>query len=165
MSKRSQISEVQERELFEGDWRKRFEAGLPSPSEVGLADGSVTLVSFDPNMYNRHRRIHNPANLYPDDIELALRAMSNLEGGILIQLSTYDVNDANSQEAVISSIDSMLAPRGFTRSAVVRVNNKMMSLVYARNVSWSAELAGLPSRFEKWLSKFKCQPSAHRSAS
>ena len=138
--------------VFPGDWRDRFDKGLPSPSEVGLADGSVTLVSFDPNMYNRHRRIHNPANLYPDDIELALRAMSNLEGGILIQLSTYDVNDDNSQEAVISSIDSMLAPSGFTRSAVVRVNNKMMSLVYVRKVSWSAKLADLPSRFEQWLS-------------
>ena len=26
-----------------------------------------------------------------------------------------------------------------------------MSLVYARNVSWSAELANLPGRFKKWL--------------
>ena len=27
----------------------------------------------------------------------------------------------------------------------------MMSLVYARNVLWSAELANLPDRFTEWL--------------
>ncbi len=100
--------------VFPGDWRGRFGKGLPSPSEVGLADGSVTLVSFDPNMYNRHRGIHKPANpyLYPDDIELALCAMSGLEGGILIQLSTYSANNDNAQIDVIRSVDSVLIDDG-----------------------------------------------------
>ena len=153
--------------VFPGDWRDRFDKGLPSPSEVGLADGSLTLLSFDPYMYNRHRVIakQKEGNLYPADIERALHAMRSPEGGILIQLSTYTANGNNPQGAVISSVNSILTASHFTLPGVVRVNNKMMSLVYARNVSWSAELAGLPSRFEKWLSKFKCQPSAHRAAS
>ncbi len=85
--------------LFPCDWRKRFDEGLPSVSEVGLADGSLTLVSFDPYMYNRQRRFgdrrkRKKGNLYPDDIERASDALSSLESGVLIQLSTYDANDS-----------------------------------------------------------------------
>ena len=141
-------------EIAEGDWRKRFEEGLPSASEVGLTDGSLTLVSFDPYMYNRHQ-VATPkkGNLYPDDIELALRAVGSLKGEILIQLSTYSVNDDNPQGAVISSVNSILAGDAFTLAAVVWVNRETMSLVYSRDVSWSAELADLPDRFTKWIRK------------
>ena len=137
--------------LFPCDWRKRFDEGLPSASEVGLADGSLTLVSFDPYMYNRHQ-VAKPkkGNLYPDDIERALRGMSSLEGGILIQLSTYYANDNNSQKDVISSLNAILEPSAFMLCGVVQVNKKMMPLVYAHHVSWSAELANLPDGFKKW---------------
>ena len=137
--------------LFPCDWRERFAEGLPTPSEVGLADGSLTLVSFDPYMYNRHK-VATPkkGNLYPDDIKLAVNALSSLNGGTLIQLSTYDVNYRNPQGAVISSVNSILAARGFTLCAVVPANKKMMSLVYERGVPWSSELADLPDRFDRW---------------
>ena len=139
-------------ELFPCDWRKRFEEGLPSPSEVGLTDDSLTFVSFDPDMYNRRiPNKRNPRMIYPDDIELVLRAMSSLKGGILVQLSTYDVNANNPQGAVISSVNSIMATRAFKLCAVVWLNKKMMSLVYARNVAWSAELADLSNRFKEWL--------------
>ena len=139
-------------ELFTGDWRERFAQGVPSASEVGPADGSLTLVSFDPYMYNRRTGVktRNKENLYPEDIKQAIDAMSSLKGGILIQLSTYDTNDNNPQEAVISSIDSILTTSDFTRCGVVSVNRKMMSLVYARNVPWLRELENLPDRFRKW---------------
>ena len=147
------LTRCQSANLFPSNWRERFAEALPSASDVGLADGSLTLVSFDPYMYNRRRGVVGPkkGNLYPDDIELALGAINSLKGGILIQLSTYDVNDNNPQGAVISSVDSILAASAFTLLAVVLVNKKMMSLVYARNVSWSAELENLPDRFKKWL--------------
>ena len=143
-------------ELFQGDWRNRFEDGLPGPSEVGLPDDSVTLVSFDPYMYI-WRQLTKPmteeqtGNLYPDDITLALCAMSNLKGKVLIQLSTYSAQN-NSQKDVIASLNEILEPGAFKLCAKVRVNGNMMSLVYARNVSWKAELADLPNRFENWLS-------------
>ena len=140
--------------LFEDDWRKRFEEGLPNPSEMGLADGSLTLVSFDPYMYNKRREVRrpNPGILYPEDIERVMSAMGSLEGGILIQLSTYSTNDGNSQESVISSVNSILAAHGYKLLAVVRVDGRMMSLVYTRKVSWSHELATLANRFTEWLS-------------
>ena len=142
-------------ELFRGDWRKRFAKGLPSPAEAGLADGALTLVTFDPDMCSSHRGVvnRNPRNLYPEDLELAMCAMGNLEGGVLIHLPTYSPNGNNPQGAVIASVNSVLASNGFTLLAVVRVNGAMMSLVYARNVSWGAELTDLPGRFTKWLAE------------
>ena len=140
---------------FPGDWRERFAERLPSPSEVGLADGSLTLVSFDPNMYDRHGPPRTPKceNMYPRDLCAVVDAVSGVRGGVLMQLSTYSANNANAQKDVLSSADSILVSRGgYTRAAVVRVNGNMMSLVYARNVSWSAELADLPCRFKEWIS-------------
>ena len=139
--------------LCRGDWRNRFAEGLPSPTEAGLEGGALTLVTFDPYMYNKRRRVRHPnqGNLYPEDVKMAMRAMDRLEGGILLQLSTYSANDGNSQGAVIASVNSVLASNGFTLLAVVRVNGAMMSLVYARNVSWRAELTDLPGRFAEWL--------------
>ncbi len=133
-------------EIAEGDWRETLKKGLP--------DTPLTLVSFDPDMYDRRRvDTRNSRHLYPGDLELTLRALASTEGGVLIQLSTYSrgrTND-NPQEAVISSVDSILVGGGFTRAAKVRYDGNMMSLVYARRVSWSAKLAELPGRFEKWL--------------
>ena len=138
-------------ELFSGDWRKRFSQGLPSSSEVGLTEGSLTLVSFDPYMYNRHQ-VASPkkGNLYPDDVERAVGALRSLKGEVLIQLSTYSANGNNPQKDVIASLDSILEPGDFTLCAVVRVNKGMMSLVYARGGLLSDELANLPYRFTKW---------------
>ena len=142
-------------ELFCGDWLSRFEKGLPSPADVGLADGSLTLVLFDPDMYNRNWRPRNSRNLYPEDLETAMCKMDRLDGCVLIQLSTYDVNDNNPQGAVISSVNQILVANDFQLLAVVRLDGRMMSLVCARNVSWADELADLPDRFDKWLTVFK----------
>ena len=143
-------------ELFCGDWLTRFELekGLPSPADVGLSDGSLTLVSFDPDMYNRNWRKRNSRNLYPYDLEKAMRAMDDLGDDALIQLHTYDVNDNNPQGAVISSVNQILVANDFQLLAVVPLDRRMMSLVCARNVSWADELADLPDRFDKWLSMF-----------
>ncbi len=143
-------------ELFQGDWRRRIEKGLPSPSATGLADGSLTLISFDPYMYSRHQVAKKrKGNLYPEDIKLAMRATDSLESGMLIQLSTYSANGDNAQGAVISSVDSVMGPKGFALCGKMKVHGNMMSLVYARNVSWAAELTELPGRFEKWLAAVK----------
>ncbi len=142
--------------LYPCDWRIRFAQGLPSVTEVGLSDKALTLVSFDPDMYNSQRRFDDPQrrnnrNLYPDDIERALPAINGLEGGILIQLSTYSANDNNPQWAVRASIDPIMKAQRFALCAVVWVDGNTMSLVYARNVPWSAELENLPDRFTNWL--------------
>ena len=129
--------------VFTGDWRQRFKTSLP--------DGPLTFLSFDPNMYNRHQRKQKPANLYPSDLERALCAVDALRGQVLLQLSTYEANDGNPQEAVKLSVDAILAKGRFCRAATVPVNGKMMSLVYTRGVDWSDELRDMPDRFTMWL--------------
>ncbi len=148
------LARCQTVELFRGDWRGRFGNGLPSPAETGLADGSLTLVSFDPYMYNKRRGANqHEGNVYPEDIELAMRAMDGLKDGILMQLSTYSANDGNAQGAAIASVNSILRLNNFSLVAVVRVDGNMMSLVYERNVPWAADLTDLPTRFDTWLSE------------
>ena len=145
-------------ELFRGDWRVRFANGLPGPNNPGWLNDALTLVSFDPHSCSKRR--HGPANrpdreiLRPQDLELAAGALDGIDSGILIQLSTYSNNGGNSQGTVISSVNSILHGDGFVLAAVVIANDankKMMSLVYTRNVEWSAGLANLPGRFDGWL--------------
>ena len=146
-------------ELFPGDWRSRFELGLPSPADP---DDTLTLVSFDPHLYSRHP--HGRPNregediIRPQHLKLAVSSLSTIKGGILIQLSTYSSNGSNPQDGVIASVDSILKPCGFHRLAKVRPLNAagkphghMMSLVYTKGVAWSTELADLPSRFNDWM--------------
>lgn len=130
-----------------GDWRDRFEDGLP--------DAPLTLLSFDPNMYNRHPRERDSRNLYPSDLERTVRALCAVRGGVLVQLSTYAANDGNAQGAVIFSANTILASGGLCLAAAVQVDRQMMSLVYARGLGWSAELAGLPERFRAWLDTYR----------
>ena len=140
-------------ELFCRDWQERFKKRLPSPADVGLADGSLTLVLFDPNMYYPQNVAKpRPWILYPKKLELAASAMESLEGGTLIQLSTYSAMDAPG-DAVIASVNQILVPNGFQLIARVRIDGNMMSLVYARNVSWAAELADILGGFDNWFSK------------
>ena len=137
--------------LFRGDWRIKFEEGLPGPGEAGLQDDSLILVALDPYMCSKHSPRSQPAgNLYPKDLKLVMRALDGVEGGVLIQLSTYTANGNNPQGAVISSVNSVLCSCGFALAAVVRANGNMMSLVYSRGVDWTADLAGLPGRFDEW---------------
>lgn len=146
-----------EPELFPHNWRDRFrqDQGLPRPADP---DNSLTLVSFDPHSYSKHPdgRPNTPDReiLRPPDLELVVSALEGIEGGVLIQLSTYSNNGGNSQGTVICSANSTLRGGEFALAAVVKANygnnKRMMSLVYARKVKWSAELAGLPGLFDKW---------------
>ena len=139
-------------QVHPGDWRERFAKGIPAPSQVKLPDDALTLVSFDPDMYDRRwLNVRNARHLYPDDLKLTLRALDGVDGGVLMQLSTYASKNENPQGAVLSSVNEVLARGGFSLAAVVCADEKMMSLVYARNVAWWAELAGLPGLFEEWL--------------
>ena len=145
-------------ELFPDDWRKRFKKGLPSPASARLADGSLTLVLFDPYICSKLWSLKRTSkrslgNLYIRDIEMATGAMADLDGGILLQFSTYSADGGNRQKDVIASMNSVLKPKGFALIAVVRLNGHMMSLVYARNVSWAAELADILGGFDNWFSK------------
>ena len=95
----------------------------------------------------------DPGNLYPCDLELTVRALDAVQGGVLVQLSTYSTQDGNSQEAVVSSVNAILAKGRLRPTTVVRLDGRMMSLVCAREIDWLAELADLPRRFRAWLDR------------
>ncbi len=145
-------------EVYPGDWLYRFSKGFPTPTQVGLTDGSLTLVSLDPYKYNRNRNESKfvDGDLYPADLESTMDALESVEGGVIIQLSTYSTSGGNRQDAVISSVHQILAEARFTRAATVRVNDvrgdqQMMSLVYARDIWWWPELARLRGGFIEWF--------------
>ena len=124
-------------EIAAGDWRTRFDRALPK--QEGLV-----FISFDPYMFNRHRRKENPGNMYPADLDRLVDATGSFPENILIQLSTYDTNDDNGQNAVAECIRSGLESGGFEEVAIVKPSAKMMSLLYQRRVDFSAELTSLP---------------------
>ena len=139
---------------FHCDWRDRFGQWLADPGQMELLPGSLTLVSFDPYKYDtcRGHFTEGSSDLYPQDIELIHNLLRNLDGQILIQLSTYNTPQGNPQNNVIAQVGGVL--KDFERAAVVRVPARpMMSLVYSRGLddNWLEELRGLPCGFTSWL--------------
>ena len=157
------VAEIQEdlprANLFPRDWMERFEDGLPSLNDAGLSPDSLTLVSFDPDMYSVHPRVRNPRYLYQHDLGVTVQALARIEGPVLIQLSTYSAQN-NPQGEVIASVNAVLYGAGFVLAAVIRGDGHMMSLVYARGVEWKADLAGLPHNFNIWLDEVMRQIQA-----
>ena len=131
-----------------GDWRDRFECGLPS-------QGDLVYVSFDPDMINRHSRRVNYRNMYPDDLDRVVQMIGDFSNGTILQLSTYNTNDDNSLDDVKRFTSTKLQVRGFELVADVRVKNHMMSLIYQRNVDLFGELSELARRFQIWLSRYR----------
>jgi len=136
-------------ELHRGDWRDRFPAGLPRGY-------SAYLVSFDPNMFDRHRPPVAPdrSKMWPADIIRACAALIDLqERPTIVQLSTYSANNGNSQDDVIEIIVPIFCAAGFTLGAPVRADGNMMSLVFSKALPDSSVLAQLPERFKRWLER------------
>jgi hypothetical protein len=143
-------------EVAPGDWRKTFKRGLE-------ATGGVTLISFDPDMFNRHGS-ENGRIMTPSDLLLVNSAVETVSGPVVVQLSTYDVNADNSQEDVEPTVVSGLQTSGFKLLATVRPDQQMMSLVLGRSCDAMLieELASLPSSFDSWLRRLKagCRSAA-----
>ena len=68
-----------------------------------------------------------------------------------MQLSSYDTNDDNGQNAVAECIRSRLESGGFEKAAIAKPDAKMMSLLYQRRGDFCAELASLPCRYRTWF--------------
>ena len=136
--------------VVKGDWRDRFARGLPRPWQVGLPERSLTLVSFDPNRIapdGEDGGVGNP-NLYGGDLDLAIRAMGNLNDPVIVQLSTYPNRHQPNQLVVEQMVRDIFVLAGFENGATVRVpaagndphhpfRRDMMSFVYARGVPWA----------------------------
>jgi hypothetical protein len=142
-----------EMDIAPGDWRNRFQQGVSQSDQL-------TLMSFDPDMFNR-KGSKSGRNMTPADLEVIARAVMQIPGPVVIQLSTYDVNDDNSQRDVEPAIVAGLHAAGLTLNAVVKADGKMMSLVLGRfsNTTFGEGLSTMPVRFESWLQRLKMSAS------
>jgi hypothetical protein len=129
-------------ELHRGDWRQRFATPMST-------DTDAYYFSFDPNMYDRHEvRAPKPENMYPSDIAVVREAIGKLpRAPIVIQLSTYSVNNSNSQSDVFDDLVPQFTGQGFVTTCV-RADNSMMSFIFSRELSVPSDLEG---RFQSWL--------------
>ena len=131
-------------ELHRGDWRERFACAMPTTVDAYY-------FSFDPNMYDRHEvRSPRRENMYPSDIAVVGKTVGKLSTTpILIQLSTYSVNGANSQSDVLDNLVPQFTELGFA-TTYVRADNSMMSYVFYRNLTVPSDLE---ERFRTWLGR------------
>lgn len=129
-------------ELHRGDWRQRLARPIPCDSEAYY-------VSFDPNMYDRHDvRLPKPENMYSGDVDIIGGMIGRLPGApIVVQLSTYSVNGANSQSDVCASLVPRFARLDFA-ATYVRADSSTMSLIFSRGIS---VLSDMEDRFRSWL--------------
>jgi hypothetical protein len=157
--------------LCRGDWRNRFDQRLPTLDDVDLPPGSLTLVSFDPDLISWHPRPdrldHKQRRaVYSEDLQDVQNQLAGFDGRVTIHLPTYTAQN-NAQGAVISSVNSILVAGGFTLAALVMIpkdrqrqgppildyRKDMMSMIYARglDVKWTDQLANLPRCFATWF--------------
>lgn len=141
-------------EIHRGDWRARFRRGFPR-------DFAAHLISFDPYMFDRHGPAISPklGNMCPDDISTVGAALQALGERVVLQLSTYSANNANSQEDVIATLEPAFASAGVKLVEKVRVDGNMMSLIFARGIPQIRE-AKLQQRFTDWLEHASSPPKA-----
>jgi hypothetical protein len=132
--------------VYEGDWRARFAQGVHASSEL-------VLFSFDPYMFNRHP-VKDPklGNMYASDLERLTTVVRGMPH-VIVQLSTYSANCANSQRDVIAAVTSLLNGCGLELLATVSANGQMMSLVLARGIGLSDSIRSLASRYDSWLAR------------
>jgi hypothetical protein len=117
----------------------------------------MVLLSFDPNMFDRHGSGRNAGNMDPSDLDLLAATIDSLNNRVLVQLSTYSANNDNPQQAVTEAVRSRLSQVGVDLVASVRADGNMMSLVLGRDVKTAAAIAALPARFEAWLRRAKME--------
>ena len=139
------------------NWRVVFKNGLPWPASVEFAESALPVVSFDPYAISKSLRRYPSfsPNLYPADLNRVGDALRGFDGGVILQLSTYDNNGPNPQGKVKELLDIRLGAFGFECFARTSPNLKMMSLIYGRNINWSDKLSGLGERFAQWLRPFR----------
>jgi len=134
-------------EVAAEDWRSRLQRGLS-------LSGDLAFFSFDPYMFNceesKTHKTWNPGNMYPSDLICLADVLRRMPQRVIVQLSTYSANNANSQRKVIDEVRTRLAPAGLEVLVPVKANGNMMSLVLARNINWADSLRSLDSRFEDW---------------
>ena len=91
--------------------------------------------------------------MWPRDIIRAGAAALELERApVVLQLSTYSANNANSQRDVVSSIEPILNAAGLELASTVHADGNTMSMVFVRGMR-SIVNARLQEHFTMWLKR------------
>ena len=135
-------------EVAPGDWRQRFETPLP--------DTDPLFLSFDPDMFSCIDAADDGRKMTSADLARIARAVP-AAGPLVMQLSTYSVNGANTQSKVKAAVIARLNDTGLELLAVVKTDEQMMSLVLGRSCPEAIveTMANMPARFESWLYRLK----------
>lgn len=136
--------------LHEGDWR----TGLVQEA-IARFEYDVLVIELDPMQFEHHSpeecSRNNTANLYPEDLELIVRALASSNVPVVVQVSSYDVNNNNPHPVTEPMITQLLAAGGFQLAARVKGDDLMFSHVYCRNVSLWQSSDALNRRYVNWL--------------
>jgi hypothetical protein len=135
-------------EVAPGDWRQRFKAPL--------ANEDALFLSFDPDMFSCSDAFDDGRKMTSVDLARIVRVVP-ATGPIVVQLSTYSVNGANTQAKVKAAVTSGLDRAGLELLAVVKTDDQMMSLVLGRSCTDAMveTIAKMPAKFESWLHQLK----------
>jgi hypothetical protein len=135
-------------EVAPGDWRQRFEAAV--------ADADPLFLSFDPDMFSCSDASDDGRKMTSSDLARIVRVVP-AAGPVVMQLSTYSVNGANTQEKVKAAVIAGLDGAGLQLLAVVKTDEQMMSMVLGRSCADAIveAITAMPKRFESWLYQLK----------
>jgi hypothetical protein len=150
--------------LLEGDFRFSIRSPL-TWNDVKKSD--CIYIEMDPMKYDARRKLPpnhpkgekipkenrvstDPQILYPEDIELILRELPSAPQPIILQVSSFDVNNGMTLERQEESLSTILAGGNFKLAGQTRVGKVMATFLFARNIDLQCD--DLRKRFEEWLS-------------
>lgn len=146
-----QTPEIQDRlhgRIHSGTWRD----ALQSPISTNEAD--IVLVEMDPMRYDHRdatiRQSSDDTTLYPEDIELLVRAIAQITKPIVLQISSFSTGRTTSLEQKAESLNAILAAAGFVMRYQIAVGRGMVSFVFSRNCGLPNDDLG--TAFAEWLS-------------
>ena len=140
-------------EVAAGDWRRRF--------ETAVANADPLFLSFDPDMFSCSDASDDGRKMTSSDLARIVRVVP-ATGPVVMQLSTYSANGANTQAKVKAAVRAGLDGAGLQLLAVVQTDEQMMSMILGRSCpdALVERISAMPKRFESWLYQVKVSLAA-----
>jgi hypothetical protein len=141
--------------LMRGDWR----VSIGSPL-VKNTEHECIYIEMDPMRYDsrrkrtqefiKGRKTSDPQAVYPEDMEGLMAHLSGVTEPIIIQLSSFSTQNANSLDRKRESLGEVLLANGFGHLYETAVGDQMASFVFHRSTPLQNE--NLADAFSRWLS-------------
>ncbi len=140
--------------VLRGDWR----CLVCSPLVLNTSQQCI-FVEMDPMRYDSRRKRSNvdpngrkncdPQSLYPEDIERLVTLLTDIETPIVLQISSFSTQNANSLSRQRDSLSGILNLAGFNLRYETTVGDQMASFVFHRNSALPP--ADFRAEFSDWL--------------